>query len=271
MKSLCECVKEWALKCRFTVLVLMGLCGLLLVLALHRFGEFFLVLFCADKLSGVLEKFFASLYVIFLGLPTLAMLWFFRTTDTLEQIRRTKESTEASTLFGALEMLFAGNPTERAIVKNATGFAHLMNLRQQGLHQSIIDLATRTANFAGLDLTAHSLRGADLSFARLQKANLSGMDLTETKLRYADLIDANLLNANLQGVDLANATLSGANLIQADLRGADLRNAVVARERYTPHGSPTMLRGARYSADTQFPVNQNPPFDPEALGMKKEN
>src|SRR4051794_37808909 len=53
------------------------------------------------------------------------------------------------------------------------------------------------------------LRGAKLSWAKLNSANLSGANLSG-----ADLSRANLSGANLSGADLFEANLSGANLFE---------------------------------------------------------
>jgi len=292
MKNLRKCDEEWVLTHRPKMLVLTGLCGLVLVFVLHLSSEFVLALFCADKMSGVVEKFFASLYVIALGLPTLALLWFFRTNDTLEQIQKTKENTEVSILFGAQEMLFAPIPIhgDTASPKNAVGFAQLMDLRQQGSHQAIIDLATRKANLTSLDLTGIPLRGVNLQSAKMRYVKLANVDLTGADLRYADLTSADLQhacleranlknaklistklqNANLQNADLVQAHLVDAKLSDSDLRGADLSHAKWKK----PSGSGNVdhekhdadFANARYSADTDFPAD----ICPEEWGMKKE-
>lgn len=285
MKSL---LKGLVLKHRFLTLMLMAGYGLLLVYATAQCGNCLLALLGMDKMDGASERFLSSFYVIVLGLPTVTMLWFFRTHDTHEQIQKTKEGTDANVLFGALKMLFDTDPNQHASAKTAAGFALLMELRQQGLQRSTIDLAMCRANLSGLDLTTFLLRGMDLQFAKLRdvnllnadltgvnlrRADLSGANLQNTTLQYANLGDAtleetNLRNANLQGADLARADLNGANLMESDLRGADLRWAkYVGNIHRKPHDKKTIFTNALYLDEHQFPKG----FDFQGHGMKKVN
>jgi hypothetical protein len=74
-------------------------------------------------------------------------------------------------------------------------------------------------------VSAASLDGANLMFAKLTEAILSNASLSETDLRRAKLKRAHLRFANLQGAKLTEADLSGANFREARLDGADFSKA----------------------------------------------
>ncbi len=85
----------------------------------------------------------------------------------------------------------------------------------------------RGADLSGAKLRRANLRGADLAGATLVNADLSGADLAGASLAGADLrwavaADARLLRADLQRVNASGASLLLAILIRADLRGANL-------------------------------------------------
>ncbi|WP_448571268.1 pentapeptide repeat-containing protein [Trichothermofontia sp.] len=72
----------------------------------------------------------------------------------------------------------------------------------------------------GHDLNCLSLRGANLSRAKLMGANLDGLDL-----RAVNFYAADLRFAHLRSTDLQQANLSRANLFLTDLQGANLSYA----------------------------------------------
>ena len=241
---------------RVSLLALMAVFGMLLAFGALHLSEFLLVLSGVEKMKGVAEKLITSLHVIVLGLPVVTTLWWFRTNDTLEQIQKTKESTDVSILFGAQQMMFEDDG-EKPGIKTLVGFAQLMLLRQQGSHKAVIDLATRDANLAGLDLYPISMREANLYRANLQKSALDHADLRRAELHSANLTEADLVSANLQGAFLTWAVLQKADLRYAELQGADLKSAKDI--------SGAKFEGAKYSDETQFPDG----FDPEKAGMIK--
>lgn len=108
--------------------------------------------------------------------------------------------------------------------------------------------ATGHRDFAGVELGAVNLQGADLKGINLSYADLVGADLTDCNLRGADLSYANLSEANL-----TNADLRGAMLIGTNLRMAVLENAILDRADYDPES-------------TQFPEE----FDPEKANMQAD-
>ena len=267
--------KNWVLTHRIHVLVFAGWFGLVLAVDLVYQSEFFIELIGVEKVAGAVEKFIASLCVIVLGLPTLGVLWFFRTNDTLDQIRKAKESTDASVLFGAQKMMSVGDG-EKPSVKNLFAFEQLMHLHQQGSYRATIALITRDANLADLTLYSIPMRGADLSEAKLQKARLYGADLwkanlwsadlSEASLDFADLQGANMVFANLQNADLLDADLQGANMQCAKLQNADLRDAnLQGVDLEEAELSGANLKGAKYSAETKLPAALNPAVE----GMDK--
>jgi uncharacterized protein YjbI with pentapeptide repeats len=66
------------------------------------------------------------------------------------------------------------------------------------------------------------LSGADLSAASLRRANLQGADLSNANLNLADLTRANLSQANLTGASLSFTDFTGAVLDNAQLKDATL-------------------------------------------------
>ena len=263
--------KNWVLTHRIHVLVFAGWFGLVLAVDLVYHSEFFIELIGVEKVAGAVEKFIASLCVIALGLPTLGVLWFFRTNDTLDQIRKAKESTDASVLFGAQKMMSEGDG-EKPGVKSLFAFEQLMHLHQQGSYRAAINLITRDANLAGLSLPSIPMREADLSRAQLQKslligddlrkANLFGADLTEAHMDFADLRDADMTFASLQNANLQNAKLQGAKMQHARLQHANLQNAYLQGANLEKANfSDAKLKGAKYSDETKLPIELNPAME----------
>ena len=70
-----------------------------------------------------------------------------------------------------------------------------------------------------------SLRGVDISGARLSRAKLIGADLRGANLHRAFLDGTDLRGADLSGANLEMAVLGGADVSGAHFRGANLRRA----------------------------------------------
>ena len=209
----------------------------------------------------------ASLTTLFLALPTLSVLWIFRTQDTLEQIEKTKEQIEksqnntlTSILTHAMDMI-----TSDDLKRRFTGLIQLGQLKKQtDIFNAQIDSVTRYIDLTALDLDGRPLSeeeylSSDSQRALLMKAPLKGMDLNGAKLRGANLEFADLTEAGLIDADLTEACLIDADLACADLSGADLRGADLTG---------VNLKGAnfdrsKYSDRTNFPDE----FDSEAAGM----
>ena len=85
------------------------------------------------------------------------------------------------------------------------------------------------AQLEGADLIEARLEGANLSYAQLEGANLSGVQLEGAYLVEAQLEGADLSRAQLKGALLWGAQLEGADLRKAQLRGADLSGAWLER------------------------------------------
>lgn len=82
----------------------------------------------------------------------------------------------------------------------------------------------------GQDLSKARLVQADLRYARLASSQLESADLSHANLYHANLKHASLVNAMLEntrltGANLSHVNLSGASLKKADLRGANLTSA----------------------------------------------
>jgi uncharacterized protein YjbI with pentapeptide repeats len=87
----------------------------------------------------------------------------------------------------------------------------------------------------------------------IDKAGMAGLNLAGAYLKGFNLRDANLEGANLKGAHLFGVNLARANLTEASLFDADLSEANL---------SGTILKHARYNANTIWPVG----FDPKAHG-----
>ena len=182
----------------------------------------------------------SSLTTLFLALPTLFILWLFRTHDTREQIEKTKDQIEitkeqieksqnntlTSILTHAMDMI-----TSDDLKRRVTGLIQLGQLKKQTDNfNAQIDGVTRN-----LDLRTHDINGKTLNEnekipiicqrALLMKAALKGMDLSDAKLRGADLEFADLTNTNLIRADLSDAVLTKADLTNSDLREAIMTNS----------------------------------------------
>ena len=157
---------------------------------------FYLILSCW---LGIDSRLSSGLILLILSLPTLTILWTFRTHDTREQIKKTQENINVNLLSNGLNMLTSDNLRYRCM-----GLVQLAQLRQRGLFEGQIDLATAHTDFS--QKRDHRNQPVE------NCANLPGADL-----QYMDLSGANLHKANLHGAKLEHAILSGANLSGAEL------------------------------------------------------
>ena len=104
---------------------------------------------------------------------------------------------------------------------------------------NMLDLQSREADWAGVDLRDVSAKGADFSatffykvrtiqpeegaaFDQIYRAELSGADFEGASFRTAELTSVDLSGAILSGVDFGSALMPGATLSDSDLRGAQL-------------------------------------------------
>ncbi len=220
----------------------------------------------------------SSLITLLLAVPTLLVLWIFRTHDTRDNIL-------TNILTHALDMI-----ADRDYKRRSMGLIQLGQLKKQTQafrdFDDQIDAATRNLKLPVLEsvdrsrvdhmaflmkthLNRMDLSGADLTAADLRFTNLRSAKLVLTVLTGADLTDADLTDASLVGVDLKRANLTGADLRGADLRGkAELKGVAnvrgVAYLKDTDLTDATFTR-AKYNEKTDFPKG----FNPEVEGMIK--
>ncbi len=188
------------------------------------------------------ETVFRGLLYSLSPLPLFFLLWFFRHTDTQENLQQ-------NTLFEAQRLIVEASDSKKALAirklrqllddvpkyEKQIYFALEAGLKkQQGWNKSIaldihiFDLSNR--NLQNTDLKYENLQGANLQGTNLQGADLEGADWRGVNLQGVNLHKANLTNTILVGANLTNTHLEKANLTNthlrlADLRGADLRGA----------------------------------------------
>ena len=245
-------IKNFIINHRKTSLLIAGLCGIgLAILA-------YCLLPCVLP-----ERLKTSLVMLVLALPTVFLLWLFRTHDVREQIREAQTNNQFNNFANAMK-LFVETDNKESI---SIGLKLLMKIKHQGLYEEEIDLATRYkdlhraklrgADLQGANLLAADLRGAELWGANLQGANLLAADLQGAELWGADLQGVSLQWAYLREAKLQKAKLQKANLRMAFLQGADLQGADLREAN---------LQEAEYDDDTKFPDG----FNPKKEGMIKK-
>ena len=253
IKGCLSIFKQWivdhTLIFRFILLVFSALLGVYLALWWFK-GEFLPFCSIISEIISFKESISAantgkstwldsSLTTLLLALPTLLLLWIFRTLDTREQIdktetqierteqqiKKTQISTLTSSFIHALDMISSHDLKRRAM-----GLIQLAQLKKQTIEfkdfDAQIDAATRR-----LDLSADLLEGAppvENQLPSLIYSSLENMDLSYAKLSGANLISAILSGANLIGATLSVANLVGANLVGAQLSDAQLRGAYLS-------------------------------------------
>ena len=267
MKQALKNFQDCILKYRKSSLVAAGILGLMLAMAIYCLTSY---------LSLKPEILQSSLTILFLGIPTLFIIWLFRTHDVQRQIDKTQESINNSSFFECARMLTTESDLSRkmafeqiAYIKNKTEF----NINRIGdslstesaKHQYVVALEQlaylrRETGFdkKRIDLLTKNLvlKDKNLKFTQLSGINLSGANLEKAYLTGACLEIAKLSGANLQGVDFVSANLRNADLEYSDIRDADLRNATLEG---------TKFRGTKYNAKTEknFPEG----FAPEGKHM----
>ena len=215
----------------------------------------------------------SSLITLLLAVPTLLVLWIFRTHDTRDNIL-------TNILTHALDMI-----ADRDYKRRSMGLIQLGQLKKQTQafrdFDDQIDAATRNLKLSVLESVDKSrvYHRAFLMKTHLNRMDLSGADLTAADLRFTNLRSAKLVLTVLTGADLTDASLVGvdlrrANLTGVDLRGADLRGKAelksVANVRGVAYLKDTDLTDAtftraKYNEKTDFPKG----FNPEVEGMIK--
>ena len=184
------------------------------------------------------ETLTAHLTILMLGLPTFFLLWFFRTSDTLESINN-------NSYFNSLSLLAEENLTSKGIAMRQ--IIYLRNVKKVYVEEIDNILGSGSLN--------------------LSKVQLPNVDFRGLKLTGATLVNMNLTKADLRDVTLENTKLEGTNLEDADLRGANLKktNLENVKLRFLKLKKAN-LKNAIYNSKTQFPKG----FKPRKRGMIKK-
>ena len=175
-------VKGCILEHRKSALIVAGAIGLLLA-----FGVYNTV---ADWFNDT-PTLKSSITILALSLPTLFILWMFRTHDTQENINNT-------TLFECARLLATKDSLSQKIALEQLAYLR----RETSFDKKRIDLLTRNL----------SLQDKDFSHAQLRGLDLSGADLRKTTLIKADLREVTFDKSDLRGIVLSGADLSNTNL-----------------------------------------------------------
>ncbi len=132
-------------------------------------------------------------------------------------------------------------------------FAFLREAELMSVTKDVTAISLKNADLHAVDWSQADLRGADLRGVNLSGANLSGAIFSSITFvprvfggtiiipNRADLRGADLSRANLRGADLNNVMLLEANLSEAILDGANLSKATVTPEQLAKAKS---LKGA---------------------------
>ena len=204
------------------------------------------------------DGFRVNLSLLVISLPVLLVLWWFRTYDTREQIKKAEQqidasiesretSTRDSQLSTGLQLIADTDVAARCI-----GLVQLALVRSrcQELEEKLrdqlqgqIDASTQdlvlykeakytskgeeeekeeVVKLRGVMLENMDLRGAIMTRAHLEDANLNGVNLEGADLRGAQLIGTNMKGTNLKGAQLTGINLKGTNLKGTNLKGAQL-------------------------------------------------
>lgn len=133
----------------------------------------------------------ASITIIILSLFVLTQLWFFRTTDTKEQIQKTQDNLNMAIFNNAIKLL--GNATietnkdkQKSEVEIAIRQLFYLRNNLKSL-QYLVDSITQNLGLTNLDLSQEDLTNANLKNAILSKANLCNTDLRGANLKNAEL------------------------------------------------------------------------------------
>ena len=248
-------IKQWLLDNRFLSLIFAAIFGVLLGIFWVKWNG------CLPPIPSNLKESIGinecnkgsdldlSLTTLLLVLPTLLVLWLFRTHDTRDNIL-------TNILTHALDMI-----VDPDLKRRSMGLIQLAQLKKQtNDFDAQIDAATRL-----LDLSADLSEGASLSTGtptEFKKSQLMFSSLENMDLRAASLRGANLRGADLRNADLSSAILISASLRGANLSGANLSYAFLSDANLSDAGD---LSGAKYNEKTDFPKG----FNPEAEGMVK--
>ena len=275
------------LSIRILLLIIAGLGGIAL---LHFFNHCLLDGIICWLGINEYSRFISSLQLLLLGLPTFALLWYFRTNDTREQVDKSTEQIDKSTEQINQGQLFEGlkNLTDDDALKIEVGTQQLIILsksvpsydeqiklafierlkrppklerdnedkeiqpkQRYTYAQYILDWLAEYQNEHGGEM---NLEGCDFSFQEFSKK--TNFDVLRkdsgNKIESLSFYMANLIRANLIRANLIRANLIRANLSDANLSDADLSDADLSdADLNDANLSNTDLRGANLN-DADF-------------------
>ena len=223
--------KKWFFNNRITYLLIFALLGFIAAVTFYKHSYF--LLGAVDLTAN--ERLNNSLFLIILSLPTLFVLWLYRTHDVKQQIEQSAEQINLSMLHKATDMVADKDPTRKSV-----GLKQLDQIKKNGLFLDEINILIKSSigkevnlektnlegiDFEGVNLTKANLQEVNLQGVNLTEANLEGANLQGAKLQGAKLQEVNLQEVNLQEVNLKGVNLKGVNLTEANLTGANLTGA----------------------------------------------
>ena len=160
-----------------------------------------------------------SLTLLVLSLSVLFILWFFRTYDTREQIKKTQEQVNLAIFSKGLDLIGSQEGKDKA-----NGFILLVNLRiSQGVFKREIDRVTQNIVLEDVDLRNVNLTEVNLTGAKLKKVNLKGAILREAILIGTVFGESHLptfISSDGKVVHPTTMILEDADFWKADISGA---------------------------------------------------
>lgn len=227
----------------FTVLI--GIFIMYILLQFVTTGKIHFFISREDFIKDIASKdikYYLPTITFISSLPTLYLMWLFRTYDVRQQIQKAEENINLSKFQKAVEMIYTPDTKDSdSKVLNSylqyriVGLNILLQFRKKNLFfeemkEIFIGMNLKEANLSTKELSNINFSNANFQGAYLPDANLKGANLPNANLQGAFLLNANLqganlLNANLQGAFLYDADLQGANLQWANLQGANLQGA----------------------------------------------
>ncbi len=190
-------------------------------------------------------------------LPLFFLLWFYRHTDTQENLSKQQQNIHQNALFEAQRLILEHDNSKKSVAI-AQMKALLTDVPE---FKDSIYIALK----AGLQ--AHpEWKDRDTLRVNLSDCDLRGIDLQGAILKDADLQSTNLENANLSGVDLSDANLDNADLSYAKLFDANLSNIIFYRIEKDDDGEEKKIITACFewalcNGNTTYPDDDDPAFD----------
>ena len=142
MKNFILNIKEWILNYRLIFLFLTSALGLCILCGIQT--DYYL--HNISKIKN--EKLVANIQILLISLPTLTLLWYFRTYDTREQIEKSQENIQTSILTKAMDMI-----TDENTDKKALGLLLLLKIKKDNEKNThllnTIKIAINNTNLSG--------------------------------------------------------------------------------------------------------------------------